>query len=151
MRRNSRRLSDPAWKSGPKERPPSSSEHALHPSSSGHDFDGFGQDESEMVDGEPLIAIQECRQCARDGCDAREKRRLLFTTEPLSDAEKQALDIARGHDSRSAHVHKNAERVDYETIEVGGTTITAEEIVTDEAKGSCYGRVEPDPEPRRGL
>jgi hypothetical protein len=141
------RLPDPSWKSGPKEQKPTSSKHAIDHQPSGEDFDGLGTDEAEMVEGEPLLAIQERTVCHRDGCDAAMKRRLLFTTDPLSDAEIEALEIVSGLSEPSEYVFNNAERIDCETIRVDGTTITAETSVIEEPVGPCHGRVEPDPEP----
>lgn len=142
------RLSDPAWKSGPREPRPTDSEHAIFPEDFAHefDFDGFGADEVEQVDGEPLITIQEVAVCARDGCDAAHRRRLLFTTEPISDAEKHALELASGVDEPAAYVHEHAERIDLETIDVNDISITAEKIIEDEPSGPCYGRHEPEPD-----
>jgi hypothetical protein len=148
-----RRVSDPAWKSGPTYQEPTDSEHDIRPEdfgSGGFDFDGFGVDEAEQVEGDPLIVIQESATCSRDGCDATHTRRLLFTTQPLSDAEEHALDIVSGGEP-SAYVWDQAERVGPESIQVDETRITAETVVTSgnyESKGSCYGGVEPDPEPQ---
>jgi hypothetical protein len=146
-----RRLSDPAWKSGPTEPEPSASEHAIHPEDfgSGFDFDGFGVDEAEQVEGEPLVTIQEVATCSRDGCDAAHRRRLLFTTHTLTDAEEDALHRDAGLSDGAVlaeYVHEHAERVDVETIEVDGTHITAEQTIEDEPHGACYGRVEPEPD-----
>ena len=144
-----RRLSDPAWKSGPTHPEPTSSEHGIHPEDFGRnsDWDGFGVDEAEQVEGEPLVAIQEVATCSRDGCDATHKRRLLFTTQPLSDDEKHALDLVSAPDEPGAYVHEHAERIDMETIEIDETSISAEKIIENEPSGPCYGHVEPDPEP----
>lgn len=142
---------EPNWKSGPKEQKPTSDEHAIHPEDFGHaraDWDGFGKEEAESVEGVPLVALQEMATCSRDGCDAAHKRRLLFTTQPLSDAEKHALDIVSGPDEPGVYVHEHGERVGPETIEVDDTQITAERIIEDEPHGACYGHVEPDPEPK---
>lgn len=147
MRRG--RLSDPAWKSGPREPSPTDSEHAIFPEDFEHnptDWDGFGVDEAEMVEGEPLVALQEVAVCTRDGCDATHKRRLLFTTEPLSDAEERALDIVSGVDEKGVYVVENGERIDMETIRVDDTTITAEMVIENEPSGPCYGHEEPEPD-----
>jgi hypothetical protein len=165
-------LSDPAWKSGPKEQKPTSSEHAIHPEDFGHsraDWDGFGKAEAESVEGVPLVALQEMATCSRDGCDAAHKRRLLFTTHTLTEEEERALrdsafdvvrpeDAPQSADSETRHevsdsalaeyVHEEGERVDAETIEVDGIGISAERIADDEPMGACYGHVEPDPEPQ---
>jgi hypothetical protein len=160
-----RRLSDPAWKSGPTHPEPTSSDHAIAPEDfgcGGFDFDGFGVDEAEQVEGEPLVVIMEQAVCSRDGCDAAHERRLLFTTQPLSDFEKFALGSLSAPDTPAVYVHEHAERVGPETIEVHvendnygaemDVQITAERTIEDEATGSCYGRVEPDPEPEwRGI
>lgn len=141
-------VSDPSWKSGPKERKPTATDHAITEEDFAHafDFDGFGVNEAEMVDGEPLVAIRESVECHRDGCDAVHRRSLLFTTKPLSDDEKHALRIVSGVDTPAAYVAHNAERADVETIEVDGTAITAEKIVENEPSGSCFGLSEPSPD-----
>lgn len=147
------RLSDPAWKSGPTHPKPTSDEHSLSEEPYGSDMDGFGRDEEKAVDGEPLLAIQEAFGCVRDGCDAAEKRRILFTTDPLSDDERDALRKASGVNEPSVHVFENAERVGPNAIDVSVDNgepihIPAEETVVDEATGPCFGHVEPDPEPQ---
>lgn len=149
------RLSDPSWKSGPKEPEPSASEHAIHPEDFGAgDWDGFGKSEAEQVEGVPLVTVQEVATCSRDGCDAAHKRRLLFTTHTLTEEEERALRDSAFEVSDSAlaeYVWEHGERVDIETIEVpveGGDAIgvSVETTVEDEANGACYGRVEPDPD-----
>lgn len=145
--RGRRTLKDPAWKSGPTHPEPTSSEHAIDPQPTDHDVDGFGVDEAEMVEGEPLIALQESHGCGREGCDATHTHRILFTTDTLNEAEMARLDWLRGTDELSSYVYDNHERVDQETIDVDGIQITAETIETDEATGPCYGIEEPDPEP----
>lgn len=145
-----RRLSDPAWKSGPKEPRPTAGEHAIHEEdfgSAAFDFDGFGKKEAERVDGEPLITIRESVECHRDGCEAAHSRVLLFTSKPLSEENEALLRLAAGSDSLAAFVWEEAERVDVDAIEVFGVKIPAERIEEEKATGSCYGRVEPDPEP----
>jgi hypothetical protein len=146
------RLPDPSWKSGPKEPKPTSSEHAIHPEDFGGapaDWDGFGVNEAEQVEGVPLIVLMESATCSRDGCDASHSRRLLFTTHTLTDEGEAAL---RRHASLSTdegiaeHVWEEGERVDVETIEVDGIGISVEQTIEDEPHGSCYGRVEPDPD-----
>lgn len=148
-RRGRQRISDPTWKSGPTHKEPNSSEHAIHSEdfgSGGFDFDGFGVDEAESVEGEPLVTIMEMAVCSRDGCEAVHTRRLLFTTQPLSEDEKYALDAVSGGEV-GAYAFDHAERVGPESIEIGGTQITAERIIENEPEGQCCGRVEPDPEP----
>jgi hypothetical protein len=144
------RLSDPSWKSGPSNPEPTSSEHAIHPEDFGQssaDWDGFGVDEAEQVEGEPLVALQEVATCTRDGCDATHKRRLLFTTHTLTDEEEARLHRHSEPHGLNVYVHDHGERVDIETIEVDGISITVEEIIENEPQRACYGHVEPDPEP----
>jgi len=143
-----RRLSDPSWKSGPVESKPTASEHAIAPEDFGHskaDWDGFSVDEDEHTDGEPLVALQESVECRRDGCDASHTRRLLFTTNTLSDAEKHALDIASGSDTVAELVTFEGERVGPDTISVNGIKITPETKMENPPSGECYGRAEPSP------
>ena len=147
-----RGLSDPAWKSGPTYPEPTASDHAIHPEDFGHsggDWDGFGVNEAEMVEGVPLVAVQEVATCSRDGCDATHKRRLLFTTHTLTDEEEATL-RANAYDtsdeSLAEYVHEEGERVDIETIEIDGIGVSVEETVENEAEGPCYGRVEPEPD-----
>lgn len=150
MRRRS--IPDPAWKSGPTEPKPTSSSHAIAPEDFAHapfDFDGFGRDEAEAVDGEPLIVIRERVECRREGCDAAHSRSMLFTTHTLGDDDETRLrrDSSLSADAALAeHVWEHAERVDVDTIDVNGVTITPERIIEDEASGPCYGRVEPEPD-----
>jgi hypothetical protein len=73
---------------------------------------------------------------------------LLFTTQTLSDDEERALSRLSGVDEPAAYVHEHGERVGPETISVDGIDITVERIIEDEPLGACYGRVEPDPEPK---
>jgi len=162
------RISDPAWKSGPPEPTHSHSEHAIYEDDEApYDIDGFGVDEVEMVEGEPLVTIQERRTCHRDGCDASHVRRLLFTTEGLTDAQQRRLERHSGADDLAAYAHERAERIDVETIRVklsgespdsvenssddesvDGIPISAERIVEEEPVGQCNGRPEPpSPEP----
>jgi hypothetical protein len=143
-------LSDPSWKSGPVESTPNSSDHAIDPHDFGetYDLDGFGVDEAEIVEGTPLVTIQEASFCSRDGCDAAHWRRFLFTTEGLDDDKENRLRQSVGcedDESLAEYVFDNAERVNIDAIEVDGITIAAERTVEDEATGGCYGRVEPSP------
>jgi len=113
----------------------------------GSDWDGFGVDEAERVNGEPLTAIQEVQVCHREGCDATRTRRLLFTTEYLTDEELAALREVAEYDI-GEYVWDNGERVDAETIEVDSVGITGEDTVVDEPPNVCHGRPEPpSPEP----
>lgn len=141
-------VSDPSWKSGPTYDKPTSDEHAIHSDDFvDFDFDGFGVDEAMLVDGDPLVVIQESAQCSREGCDAVHTRRLLFTTQPLDLFEKYILAALSGAEY-GPYVLDNAERVGPETIIVGDIEVRAETAVENEAVGSCHGCVEPDPEPQ---
>lgn len=143
------RGSTPTRRTAPTEQTPTDSEHDIHESDFvDADWDGFGIDEAESVDGEPLVALHESAECARDGCDAAHTRRILFTTEALSDDEKRALDAVSGPDDPRDYVWEHGERVGPRTIEVDGTKITAERTIENEPLGPCYGHEEPDPEPQ---
>jgi hypothetical protein len=141
---------EPDWKKGPTYGEPTSTEHAISPEDFGQhfDLDGFGRDEAEMVDGDPLVAIQEVAQCSREGCEAAHRRRLLFTTQPLSEKAQYVLRTVSGPDGPSAYAFDHATRVGPETIQVGSMEIQAEHIVDDEPTGACHGTVQPDPEPQ---
>lgn len=138
-------IPDPSWKSGPTYPEPTASEHAIDPQPDGADFDGFGVDEAERVEGEPLVAIQEVHYCARDGCDEGLIRRRLFTTYYLTHEEEEALRDTAGCEL-AEYVWEHAERTDVETVKIpidgGPLYITEETSVEDQPHGECYGHVD---------
>lgn len=143
-----RGVPDPKWKSGPTYPEPTSDTHFISEESQGYVWDGFGQDEAEQVEGEPVVVVHERYSCSRDNCDEAETRRLLFTTWTLTDSEMSHIE-SHVDVPLSEFVYEFGERVDEETIEVevSGRTIgiSVEETITHEAVGKCYG------DPHRGI
>ena len=130
---------------------PTSSEHSTDYHDTEYDFDGFGVDEDEQTDGEPLIVVQEMFTCLRDGCDAAEYKRHLYTTESASDELLTVIEYAAEYEN-DVYVWENVEVVDYDevpilTVEVGEDTfgyMYPEDTVSDgDLSGPCYGREEP--------
>lgn len=152
MRRNS--VPDPSWKSGPPEPKHTHSDHDIWPEDFGEgDIDGFGRNEIEEIDGEPLITIQEAAWCGRDGCEAVHTRRLLFTTDPLTDDEVSRLTEAADPDELGAYAWEHATRIDRDMIEIAmddgeNITVVNETVIEEEPSSTCHGEPHPpDPEP----
>ena len=153
-----RGISDPAWKKGPTYSKPTDSEHALDVEPAGIDIDGVGVDEAEAVDGTPICATFEAFMCLRDGCDADEQRRHVYTMNDVSDEQRDAVvdQIEWTDDPTDDDVAEwiatSVEVVDYDEAPVLGEDdvglyIQAEATFTDDAHGPCYGHEEPSPEP----
>lgn len=165
MRRN--QVPDPSWKSGPPEPNHHHSEHAIDPEPAGYDFDGFGRDEMEEVDGEALVTIQEAYSCHRDGCDAMPRKRHLYTSLEASTWLHKACERA-GHGGLDVeptyndewselaveYFAMNATIVDYDHVPIVGVEfgedtfgyVYPEVTKEDDFSGSCYGRSEPNPD-----
>lgn len=160
---------DPGWKSGPSYDEPTSDEHEFeHGQSKNVDWDGFGVDEVEEVDGEPLVVIHTHSSCMRAGCDATMTQRHLFTTKPLHQDKVELLQSASGRDEIGVYVSEHAELVGPNTIEIPiepgidnvdpmishrltDTTfkISAEKTLTNPPNGACYGSTRRKPRPER--
>jgi len=154
------RLSDPAWKSGPSHPEPTASEHAISPEPAGYDHDGVGVNEAERVDGEPLSAVREAYSCSRDGCDADPQRNHVYALTDVSERVQQAAAYAIDYTEEPTaedlieYLAINAVVVDYDEgpilgFEFGDDTFGyVPPHFTDESGfgGSCYGRVEPEPD-----
>lgn len=149
-------LPDPAWKSGPTIPEPSASEHAfdIHEAPTASDIDGVGVDEAERIDGTPLLAVREVWRCPRDGCDASHRRVHLYRLEDVDEAHRimasnEAPDRVEFIASHATIVDHDSEHpyIGFEVDgDVHGYVGPCETITTDNIRGPCYGRVEPEPD-----
>lgn len=172
------RLSDPSWKSGPKEPKYSHSDHAIEPDgvSGGFDLDGFGREEVELVEGEPLVTVMEAWYCSREGCDEYLQRRHLYTLQNVEDRTMQILRHAVPYEI-SEYIWDKAIIVDYDETPILGVYLGDDDVdnvagrpghmnwnnpncigyiypertVTDEPTTTCHGRTEPPSHEPYGL
>jgi len=153
-----RRISDPAWKSGPTHNEPTDSEHALDIEPAGIDIDGVGVDEAERVDGTPICTTQEAFCCHRDMCDEAEMRRHIYVLDDVSDDVRaevaEQIDWTDDVDNEALveYIAVNCEVGDYSeapilTLDGTDLYLTKHVTITEKALGPCYGEEEPSPEP----
>lgn len=137
-----RRISDPAWKSGPPDPPePTASEHSWYEEP--HlDFDGVGRDEATVVDGEPLVCVHETNTCRLDNCNTSKERRHVYTDnidtviadEVVENVDFEVVDFDDGEPIIS-------------TVDGNEYIYPEETFVVDSGSEPCYGVEEPSPEP----
>jgi hypothetical protein len=122
------------------------------------DIDGYGVEEIEKVDGEPLCVVRAVRGCRRDGCERQEVGKHFFTLEDVpADAQcfcdRENTDVVE-ECAMNAVIEGWNDEYPQLAIVMGDTLsepFGASKHSFDRASGECHGRPEEPSHEPHGL